>query len=151
MWRGVTAMRKRTTLLVLVVAVLLPLRPAAGQGDDEVTAEQVAKAIDRGVTFLKENQVKSGRDSGSWADNPVIYHGGLTPLCTLALINSGCGPDDEAVKRALDHVRKSRPDTTYTVALQTMVFCAADPQQDILLIRKNVKWLEDGQLKSGEK
>ena len=56
------------------------------------------------------------------------------------------------MKRALDHVRDISPDKTYVVALQTMVLCMAEPQKDLLLIKRNVQWLEDLQNKgSGDR
>ncbi len=142
---------KLTFCLIPALCLLLVARPGRADEKEGISAEQVAKAIERGVKFLKDSQAKSGRDSGSWADNPTLYHGGLTPLCTLALLNSGCGPDDEAVKRALNYLRNFRPTTTYAMSLQTMVFCTADPKGSILQIRQNVKWLENTQIKEGER
>ncbi|HVT30899.1 MAG TPA: DUF4159 domain-containing protein, partial [Lacipirellulaceae bacterium] len=40
-------------------------------------------------------------------------------------------------------------DKTYTVSLQTMVLCAAEPKRDMLLIRRNAQWLEAHQIKDG--
>ena len=137
--------------LVALSALALLLRPLRADEPEGITADQVAKAIERGVKFLKDKQSKAGRDSGSWADNPTLYHGGLTPLCTLALLSSGCGPEDETVKRSLNFLRQFRATTTYAVSLQTMVFCAADPKGSNLLIRKNVEWLESTQVKDGDR
>ncbi len=130
----------------------MPVRHATAADEKAgITAEQVAKAIAGGVKFLKDQQAKAGRDSGTWTDNPAIYHGGITPLCTLALLNCGCGPDDEAVKRALNYLRNFRPTTTYSMSLQTMVLCAADPKGSRLQITSNVRWLENNQIKDGER
>ena len=126
---------------------MLTAPPARADEKEGITSEQVAKAIERGVKFLKDRQSKSGRDSGSWADNPALYHGGLTPLCTLALLNSGCSAEDETVRRALNYLRNLRPTTTYSLSLQTMVFCAADPKGNIAHIRRNAKWLENNQVR----
>jgi hypothetical protein len=76
----------------------------------------------------------------------------LSALCTLALINSGIGLDDPAVRKGLDYLRSfEKPEMTYSVALRTMVLCAADPKKDLLVIRRNVKWLEAIQLKDGNR
>lgn len=108
----------------------------------EITAEQVRNSIDLGVKYLKSRQ----NNNGSWIDIPA-WHGGITALCTLALLNSGVEPDDDAIERALAHLRKIKPEKTYVVALQTMVFARANPERDIALIRRNVKWLESTQIR----
>ena len=49
--------------------------------------------------------------------------------------------------KALDYLRGfDKPDMTYSVALRTMVLCAAEPKKDLLTIRQNVAWLEQSQL-----
>ena len=111
----------------------------------EVTAEQVRQAMDRGVAHLKSKQ----KADGSWPDHSTAQVGGVTGLCTLALLNSGVGPDEEHVRRALAWLRRNRLKTTYSVALQTMVFCKAEPTKDLLLIQRNVEWFEKTQITGG--
>ena len=41
--------------------------------------------------------------------------------------------------------------STYGIALQTMVFAAAEPQRDLLRIVNNAEWLQRGQIKLGER
>jgi hypothetical protein len=135
-------------LVVPVVAIAWAARPARGaDNSSSVTAEEVRKSIERGVQFLKKLQ---DPQKGTWSDQPN-YGGGATPLVTLALLNSGCGPDDEAVRKALTYLRGFQPTTTYTCALQTMVFCAAEPKRDLILIRRNAKWLDEQQIKDGSR
>jgi hypothetical protein len=105
-----------------------------------VDAAQVLDAIDRGVAYLKREQSPRGR----WDDLPG-YEGGVTSLCTLALLNSGVEVSDPAVRKALAYLRGLELDKTYTVALQTMVLCAAEPNKDMVLIGRNVRWLESHQ------
>ncbi|MBN2021302.1 MAG: DUF4159 domain-containing protein [Pirellulales bacterium] len=109
----------------------------------DVTAEQVRQAMDRGIAHLKSKQ---GAD-GSWSelDMPLRQPGGVTALCTLALLNAGVEPEDEHVARALGWLRTHRLPTTYAVSLQTMVFCKAEPVRDMLLIQRNVAQLEETQ------
>ena len=102
-----------------------------------IDAAQVLDAIDRGVAYLKREQLPRGR----W-NEMTGYDGGVTALCTLALLNSGVRVDDPVVRKALDYLRGLKLDKTYTVALQTMVLAAAEPKKDMLLIRRNVRWLE---------
>jgi len=113
----------------------------------EITAAEVQEALDRGVTYLKRQQ---DPDKGNWPEYP-LQAGGLTALCTLAMLNSGVPVDDPAVQRSLEYLRGvEKPSMTYTLALQTMVFCAAEPEKDRLLIRRNVKLLESSQITSGD-
>ncbi len=141
-------MRGVWSVLALVVAIVgsaTLAQSARGADKSAVTAEEVRKAIDRGVQFLKKLQ---DPQKGTWPDQPN-YGGGATPLCTLALLNCGCGPDDDAVRKALAYLRTYQATTTYTCALQTMVFCAAEPKRDLILIRRNAKWLDEQQIKEG--
>ena len=90
----------------------------------EVTAEQVRKAIDRGANYLLEQQ----RNDGSWPEM-IAQPGGVSALCTLALLNAGVEPDDQRMQKALNYLRTIRPERTYVVALQTMVFARAEPDE----------------------
>ncbi len=113
----------------------------------DVSAKQVRDSIDKAVAYLKQQQ----RSNGLWPEyaGGIGYPGGTTALCTLALLNAGVEPDDPHVQRALSQLRKLPPTRTYVVALQTMVLAQAEPKADLLLIRENVKWLEDHQAKTG--
>ena len=80
----------------------------------------------------------------------MSYDGGVTSLCTLALLNAGYGPRDPDVAAALRYLRRlGNPESTYATSLQTMVFCAAEPERDRALILRNVRWLEQIQLPAG--
>jgi hypothetical protein len=125
------------TLATLLSVLARPVRA-------EITAEQVRDSIDRAIAYLERQQ----NANGTWPDH-AAFEGGVTALCTLALLNAGLKPDDDHVARALAYLRSLRPKQTYVVALQTMVFCAAEPKQDLLLIQRNVKWLEETQYAGG--
>ncbi len=107
----------------------------------DITADEVRQAIDRGVAYLKQQQQADGR----WADWPG-KDGGVTALCTLALLSAGVPPEDDTIQRALTWLRARRLKDTYTVALQTMVFCLAEPEKDRLRIEQNVRFLEVAQV-----
>jgi len=109
----------------------VPNCPAQG-----ITPEMVREAIQRGINYLKNVQ----NPDGSWGDW-ALQPGARTSLCTLALLNAGLKPSDPVIQKALANLRKLRPDSTYAVALQTMVFCQAEPLRDLSLIRDNVATL----------
>ena len=113
----------------------------------EITAQQVREAIDRGVAYLKQQQRQTDPPWPDYFNQP----GGVTALCTLALLNCGVPPDDEHVRRALQYLRGQRLNTTYAVALQTMVLSRSGSKLDLAKISQNVRWLESKQIKDGPK
>ena len=56
--------------------------------------------------------------------------GGVSALCTLALLNAGVEPDDQQMQKALELSPHDPARETYVVALQTMVFARAEPDRD---------------------
>jgi Domain of unknown function (DUF4159)/A-macroglobulin TED domain len=132
----------------LIVAMVLASSAAAG-----VTREEVERAIQEGVRYLKKEQ----RDDGSWTEvDGRRAPKGTTALVTLALLTAGEKPDEIHVAKALAHLQESSaPDlnSTYSVALQTMVFTAADPQlkRYRLAVTGNVLWLEKAQIKNNDR
>ena len=138
--------RSLTVSLASIALVLVP-GPRAGAA---VTREQVEKAIRDGVRFLKLQQ----RDDGSWTDVDNEAHTGTTSLVTLALMTAGEPVHAPTITKALEYLRNFGPDqlnSVYAVALQTMVFAAAQPDTDRLKIAANVDWLERAQIKPGDR
>jgi hypothetical protein len=133
-------------MTLAVVAIVAPPQASAQRPNRPIDATQVMGSIERGVAFLKREQ----QPRGNWPEFPG-YDGGVTALCTLALLNSGTPADDPSVRQALAYLRGLEPDKTYTVALQTMALCAAEPKRDLLRIRRNVQWLEAHQNKDGQR
>ena len=122
-----------------LAAVLLLFFPSGNAR--AVTREEVERAIRDGVRYLKQEQ----QGEGSWEDANKQALTGTTSLVTLALLTAGERPDSPAVRKALDFLRRFSPEqlrSTYAIALQTMVFSAADPEGDQLKIANNVGWLE---------
>lgn len=111
-----------------------------------LTAEQVRTAIDGGIKYLLSEQNAKG---GYWNEVPR-YPGGVTALCTLALLNSGVEPTHPQIQKALAYLRTKEPTQTYSVALQTMVLSIAEPRRDLVQIQKNVNWLESIQMAEGQ-
>ncbi|MFN5771393.1 MAG: hypothetical protein ACK44Z_18775, partial [Pirellulaceae bacterium] len=109
-----------------------------------LSARAVQQSIERGVQFLEKTQQRDGH----WDGYPN-YGCGQTALVTLALLSSGRSPDAPSVSLALEYLRSKKPERTYETALQTMVFCAAEPQRDLALIQRNIQWLLEAQQTQG--
>lgn len=109
--------------------------------EQPLTPERVAKSIERGVQFLKSKQKASGR----WTPRGA-HPGGVTALCTLALLNSGVDPQDDSIVRALRRLNEVELQTSsvYSVSLMTMVYCLADPD-NVARIRQCVNYLVESQ------
>lgn len=126
----------------LVVLGLCLAASNARSAAADIDATAVQESIDRGVDFLKRSQ----RADGSWpayTNNP----GGVTALCTLALLNAGVPTEDEAIQKAFNHLRAIEPATTYSSSLIVMAFCAAKSRRDVPVIQQHVRWLERTQLR----
>src|SRR3989339_323413 len=133
---------RRMVFGLLVLAILAGLCPHSEGAD--ISTEQVQREIDRAVAYLKREQ----SSDGTWRDW-LGYQGGTTALCTLALLSAGENPEDPHIQKALNYLRKLKPAKTYVVALQTMVFCKAEPVRDLVLIQRNARWLERIQIQEG--
>ncbi len=143
------AIRTPTVLAVLLGLVALDRAPTALAQGNRVTRDEVERAIRGGVRYLLKQQ----RNEGSWPEIDDDARTGTTSLTTLALLTAGEAPDSPAMRKALGYLRKFDPgqlDSVYSVALQTMVFAAATPKEDIVRIQANVDWLQEAQLKPGD-
>ncbi|WP_146599518.1 DUF4159 domain-containing protein [Novipirellula aureliae] len=132
-------------LLVLVLPNLFN-PPVCAQGRAvTVDPASVQRAIDRGVAYLRKSQT----DRGGWNE----YGGqscGLSALCTLSLLNAGVSRDDPAISKAMKYLRSFEPNETYSVSLQTLVYCQLGATADLPRIRRNVLWLVQKQNKEGD-
>jgi hypothetical protein len=134
---------------LFLVAAAVPAPPR--ERPKEELAEKVRVAIQRGVQFLKDREVRHTDGSGSWEIdvNAAPWEGGWTSLAMLALLNSGVPPDDPVIQRGLKTLRKIEPKKTYVVGLQTMVFAQAGFGVDRDRIKTNVDWLLKSRLENG--
>ncbi len=142
------SLRKMFVRVSIILATFLCLGSAtfnSARAQNEFSAEQVDRAIREAVEFLVQNQ---NGTSGGW---PEVggYEMGASCLVTLALLNAGQDYQSPQMKRALRYISSKELSKTYTVSLQTMVYCVADPELYASAIRKNVEWLIDGQLDDG--
>ena len=140
---GVLGGRSIVTI-VLVATAIGAVTASISKAQEPLDPAAVLGAIDRGVAYLKKEQNAQGR----WSDS-VGYEGGITALCALALLNSGVDATDPVIERAIAYLDRLELDKTYTVSLHTMLLATADPQRYRLRIDKNVKWLEQKQVKNG--
>ena len=119
---------------VVAAVIMVCLTPSSVIAD--IDAATVERSIARGVDYLRKSQ--NGR--GGWQE-----HGGqscgLSALCTLAMANAGVSPDDPDFVEAMRYLRKFEPRQTYSIALQTLVFCHVGAVQDLPRIRQNVNRL----------
>ena len=132
------------SLRVLLAIATAIIATTAGHAHAAIEAADVLASIDRGREYL----IREQSPRGQW-DDMGSYPGGVTSLCTLALLNSGVEPDEPVIQRALRFLRENELNKTYSVALQTMALCAAEPKRDRLLIQSKVEWLEKNQIKAG--
>jgi hypothetical protein len=114
-----------------------------GKGLDSAAVES---SIKLGVGYLWSLQ----NADGGWNERPQ-YNCGVSSLVTLALLNCGEDSDSPRMRKALNYLRKMPPQTTYSVSLQAMVFCAAATKsnEDLSLIERNCRWLAEKQLADG--
>ena len=116
-----------------------------GQEREALTPEAVQNAIEGGIAYLRKTQ-----KGGAWEEYPG-YDPGTTSLCLLALLSTDLPPNDKTIASGLDYLAKFTPETerqTYPIALQTMVFCQADPIRFQTQIKANAEWLVERQFKT---
>jgi hypothetical protein len=121
----------------------------------DIDARTVNLAIDRAVAFLVSTQDKA---THAWQDHHGMP-GGLTALCTLAILNSGVGATDERVMPALDYLcARGKPTMVYSSSLTIMTLAAAfptaKPEKRAIFaarIKEHALWLQAVQISDGEK
>ncbi len=87
------------------------------QAADASFPKKVAQAIDKGVEWLKNRQIKQGADKGSWGtgENPTYGGGGTSQIrkispCVLALftlLSCEVDPEDPVIVDGFDYVLKN--------------------------------------------
>ncbi|MDR2439720.1 MAG: DUF4159 domain-containing protein [Planctomycetaceae bacterium] len=117
--------------------------PVFGQ---DLDPNEVRLAIEQGVQFLKRTQ----KTHGNWDEHASSGERcGATALAILALVSCGVPKDDPAIQRGMKYLRLfsgKEAGRNYSISLQTMAFCAVDPERDRPLIRNNIALLERNQI-----
>lgn len=115
---------------------------------EAVSADQVRRAIENGIKALKGSQ----KADGSWAEfGDMNYDGGVTALCTLALLNAVDNRDDRAIAAAIEDILPKQRRSTYVVGLRIMVLATFDPEGKKYLraVQNDIDWLVDEQINGG--
>ena len=134
-----------TLRILLAVGLATCSQPATA--DEAINSAQISQAIELASDWL----IRQQRPDGTWqsslrADETTV---GATALVVLALANAGVSADDPAMQRALGWLRLQEPDDTYSVSLQTQALAMISPKADLAILERNVKWLEETQVKQG--
>ncbi len=133
--------------LAIASLLLIPAAPAPAAPPQEPLVKRVEQAIKLGKDYL----IKKQTDRGDWeldfgANNRP---GGCTALALLALLNAGVEPSDPVIQKGIRYLRDVPLRHTYVVGLQTMVYCLA--HEDKQLIQRNVDWLLAARRMDGNK
>ena len=125
---------------VLLAGLVLGVHGSSVRAADR---EAIEKAIDKGVTALRDKQ---GAD-GTWPYPDI----GATALAGLTLLECDAKPDDKAVRLAADAVRKASLTLThnYSIALSILFFDRLGDPADVPLIESLTVRLLAGQTASG--
>ena len=137
--------------IMFVIAILIGFAAAMPNSQayqaPEKLVDKVRVSIDKGIQYLRD--MEKGKGNWELDAESNIRKGGWTSLAMLSLLNCGVPPEDEMMKRGLEYLRGVPPSQTYTVGLQTMVYCLARQPQDRDRIQRNVDWLKSAKLKDG--
>lgn len=140
----------RNFLAIILVCSIGPLGLPRASAQD-LSAEKVLRAIDRGREFL----IRQQNPDGSWTV-PTYRSIGPSALSVLALINTGMTPEDPTVARGLTYLRSLAPRDfdrqwqTYEVSLVIMALAAAKAGgRDLARITLLAHALEQGQISQG--
>lgn len=140
---------KLNSIVSILTAVIWIVPSNWGNAQDraEITPAQVDASIKLAIGYLRVNQNK---DRGNWAYVTGNHDPGLTGIVTLALLSAGVSADDPDVALALRYLQDCGDiGSTYDTSLQTMAFCAANPEKYRARIRANVTWLSNAQTFDG--
>jgi hypothetical protein len=130
-----------------ILAVSTALASVGRAADPPPQPGQIAAAIEKATAWLQAEQ----KPDGSWecrmrTDETRV---GATSLAVLALLNAGVPAEAATMRKALDWLRRQEPQDTYSVSLQTMVLAATAAGRDLVIVERNVRFLEESQINRG--
>jgi hypothetical protein len=134
-------------LTLSLVPILLTALPSARGELNKDEQANVNQAIDRGVEYLKKQQLPDG----TWLAPDRKHIIGYATLPGLTLLESGVPPDDPAIKKVAALVRKSytRLDGTYEIALTILFLDKLGNPDDKKIIQTLALRLVAGQTVTG--
>lgn len=107
------------------------LTPGARAQDAKVSQEAINAAIDRGVSWLLNQQCRDG----SWGENDKTQGGhrdsrnDLTAFCAYTLLKCKIPPEHPSIQRALLFLETDLPWTTYAIATQVMLLAELEDER----------------------
>lgn len=134
---------KKISCIVFLAAIQIVSVPVAFPAEDELRPEQISNAIEQAKNWLIRKQSPNGTWKSAMRTNETVV--GATALVVLALANAGVDADEQAMKKALTWLREQTPTDTYSVSLQTQALAMVSPKQDLAILERNTRWLEDRQ------
>ncbi len=142
------SLRLRLAATCLALPMLLAPAPAraADREPAKVSPEKIRRAIDKARDWLLGEQQPNGTWQAMRADDKSV---GATALVMLALANAGVPAEHPQMTRALEWIRRQKPEETYSVSLQTMILAMLSPDADRAILQRNVEWLEGTQVLQG--
>lgn len=114
-------------------------------------AADVDRAIRKGVKYLISRQ----NEDGSWPvdDEDRDDEGGRTALATLALLSAGESHQSPAVAKAIEWLKKARPErathATYSVALRAAVYSQIPEPARRRELQADLQWLQRAMIDDG--
>ena len=111
--------------------------------------QELKKRVDAAAAKATRDLLTRQRPDGSWSSRRAsdAFPAGATAMVALAIYDSG-PQSDKAAQAATEYLLKASPDTTKEVALQTM-FLHRIGKPGAALLRHNLQWLIDAQIKEG--
>jgi len=139
-------------LLVISLAVGFFASTSTARAEEPLV-KKVRTALDGGIAYLKTTQKPQVAGKWNWENDTLnlLQPGGSSCLAMLALVTAGVPADDPVIKRGLPYIRSLKPQHTYVVGLQTMLFAEIGDRQDLFQIQTNVDWLLDAAVTNGKK
>ncbi len=141
---------RRLLIPSLAIMLFVPVRSSQAE---EPLVNKVRVSLERGIEYLKGEQKDRGAGKWNWEDDALtlLQPGGASSLAMLALVTAGVPADDLVIKKGLVYLRSLKPQHTYVVGLQTMLFAEIGDRQDLFQIQANVDWLLDAAVTNGKK
>ncbi len=136
-------MHKSLMPALCAAAVLSALSLGACPARGAVTGEQVRRAVQRALAYLRQTQRRDGDWSGSG------HRGGTTALGVLGMLHAGVPANDPAIARGLAALDRVPNEATYVVSLKAQVYGILNDPRHRRQLQAATDWLIRTQLPTG--